>query len=230
MKEILKERRRLRSLGVTCPDSLVIFGCFLVLYLLSRTAVHGQAAIRLDDAISGVLVYGNVFVRSANGNFGAVQINSERDNLIENNLFIDCKQGVSGQWNPANTVWKSIREGRPRRDIYYRDALYLKRYPEIETMMDEPGINFLRRNIFYRTGPILTRDPGFFDLFENVKLEEDPGFVDRETENYTLRRDAPVFAKLWFAPIPFGEIGLYEHPLRASWPVVTQPVKLPDWR
>ncbi len=43
MKEILKERRRLRSLGVTCPDSLVIFGCFLVLYLLSRTAVHGQA-------------------------------------------------------------------------------------------------------------------------------------------------------------------------------------------
>ena len=59
-------------------------------------SVHGQAAIRLDDAISGMLVYGNVFVRSANGHVGAVQINSGRDNVIDNNLFIDCRQAVSG--------------------------------------------------------------------------------------------------------------------------------------
>ncbi len=197
----------------------------------TEKAVHGQAAIRLDDAISGVLIYGNVFVRSANGNFGAVQLNSGRDNLIENNLFIDCKQGISGGWNPNNTVWKSIREGRPRRDIYYTDPLYLERYPAIATMMDEPGINSVRRNILYRSGPIITRSPSLFDLFENQEFgETDPGFVDVAAGNYALRPDAPVLVRLWFAPIPFDEIGLYEHPLRASWPVVTEPVTIPDWR
>jgi len=64
-------------------------------------AVHGQAAIRFDDAISGMLVYGNIFIRSANGNFGAIQMNSGRDNIMDNNLFIDCKQGISGGWNAA---------------------------------------------------------------------------------------------------------------------------------
>ncbi len=75
-------------------------------------AVHGQAAIRLDDAISGVLIYGNVFYRSANGNFGAVQINSGRDNVIDNNIFAECKQGISGGWRPGNSAWRMIREGR----------------------------------------------------------------------------------------------------------------------
>lgn len=193
--------------------------------------VHGQAAIRLDDAISGVLIYGNVFVRSANGNFGGVQINSGRDNLIENNLFVDCKQGISGAWNAGNTVWKSIREGNPHADIYYKDPLYLQRYPAIATMMDEPGINYVRRNILYRCGPMLkTWNVALFDLFENRAVEEDPGFVDVAGGAYALRPDASVLAGLCFAPIPLSEIGLYQHPLRASWPVHTEPVKLKDWR
>jgi hypothetical protein len=193
--------------------------------------VHGQAAIRLDDAISGVLIYGNVFVRSANGNFGGVQINSGRDNLIENNLFVDCKQGISGAWNAGNTVWKSIREGNPNADIYYKDPLYLQRYPAIATMMEEPGINYVRRNILYRCGPMLkTWNAALFDLFENRTIEEDPGFVDAAGGAYALRPDAPVLAALCFAPIPLDQIGLYEHPLRASWPVRTEPVKLKDWR
>jgi hypothetical protein len=197
----------------------------------SESAVHGQAAIRLDDAISGVLIYGNVFIRSANGNFGGVQLNSGRDNLIENNLFIDDKQGVSGGWRPGNTVWKSIRDGNPRRDIYYTDELYLERYPLIATMMDEPGINAVHRNIFYRCGPVITREEELFDLFENEDCgDTDPGFVDAASGNYELNPDAPVLAKITFAPIPFEEMGLYEHPLRATWPVSTEPVDVPDWR
>jgi hypothetical protein len=193
-------------------------------------AVHGQAAIRLDDAISEVLIYGNIFERSANGNFGGVQINSGRDNLIENNLFIDCKQGVSGRWYPQNSVWKSIREGHPRTDIYHQSDLYLERYPLIATMMDDPGINFVRRNIFYRSGPIVTREKEFFDLFENVETASDPGFADLGARDYSIGSDAAILAELCFAPIPVDEIGLYEHRLRASWPVVTEPVEIPDWR
>ena len=195
----------------------------------TQAGVHGQAAIRLDDAISGMLIYGNVFVRSANGNFGGVQINSGRDNLIENNLFIDCKQGVSGGWNPGNTAWKIIEEGRPLAS-YYTTELYLDRYPAIATLMDEPGVNYVRRNIFYRSGPIVTR-PQHMELFQNKEFDDtDPGFVNAAHGDYRLTKDAPVLGSMSFAPIPHDEIGLYEHRLRASWPVETTPVEIPDWR
>ena len=55
----------------------------------------GQAGIRLDDIICGVLIYGNVFYRCSHGGFGGVQMNGGRDNIVDNNLFVDCKYAVS---------------------------------------------------------------------------------------------------------------------------------------
>ena len=104
----------------------------------TEAAVHGQAAIRFDDAISGMLVYGNVFYRCANGNFGAIQMNSGRDNLMDNNLFVDCKQGISGGWNPGNNVWKGLRAGSKLAG-FYQNKLYLNRYPKIATMLERTG-------------------------------------------------------------------------------------------
>ena len=192
-------------------------------------SVHGQAAIRFDDAISGMLVYGNVFYRCANGKFGAVQMNSGRDNLMDNNLFIDCKQGISGGWNPGNNVWKMLRAGEKFPGLY-QDELHLKRYPQIATMLDEPGINHVWRNLFVRCGEVATRVP-YLELFQSgVFEEEDPGFVDAAKRDFRLRDEAEAFQTVAFQPIPFEEIGLYESPARASWPVKTTPVTVPDWR
>jgi len=177
--------------------------------------VHGQAALRFDDAISGMLVYGNVFCRGANGHFGAVQMNSGRDNLIDNNLFIDCKQGISGGWNPGNSVWRMLRSGKKRAD-FFTNALYLQRYPELATMLKSPGINHVWRNVFYRCGRVATTT-SHLDLFENgVFTDQDPGFVDAEHGDYRLRPNAPLFAMVGFKPIPFREIGPYPSPLRAA--------------
>ncbi len=193
-------------------------------------AVHGQASIRFDDAISGMLVYGNVFIRGANGNFGAIQMNSGRDNVMDNNLFIDCKQGISGGYHPGNSVWNRIRNGNPAPE-YYTNELYLERYPKIATMMDEPGINFVWRNLFYQCGPMVTGNRANLELVENGEFgNTDPGFVDAAAGDYRLKPDAPAFAIVGFRPIPFEEIGLYEDTYRASWPVETTPVPMPDWR
>jgi hypothetical protein len=194
----------------------------------SEAAVHGQAAIRFDDAISDMLVYGNVFYRCANGNFGAIQMNSGRDNLIDNNIFVDCKQGISGGWYPGNNVWKSLREGQKIAGFYQND-LYLSRYPKIATMLDDPGINHLWRNVFYRCGKVATRTANI-DQFQNGVFEEDPGFVDAQNGDFRLRRNAGLFQTMCFKPIPFDRIGLYESASRASWPVETTAVEMPDWR
>lgn len=195
----------------------------------SEAAVHGQAGIRFDDAISGMLVYGNVFWQSANGHFGAIQMNSGRDNLIDNNLFVDCKQGISGGWNPGNSVWKMLRENKEAKG-FYMNELYLSRYPLIATMLDEPGINHVWRNVFYCCGTLATRRSNL-DLFENVEYEEtDPGFLDATDGDFRLKQDSGLFAKVGFRPIPVEEIGLYKSPSRASWPVETTPVTMPEWR
>jgi hypothetical protein len=193
-------------------------------------AVHGQAAIRFDDAISGMLVYGNVFIRSANGNFGAIQMNSGRDNVMDNNLFVDCKQGLSGGWNPGNAVWGSIA-GDNRPPEFLMTELYLQRYPQIATMLDDPGINHAWRNVFYRCGPLTTGNRGNMDLIENGEYpEQDPGFVDASQGDYRLKPDAALFGSVGFRPLPLDEIGLYQDPYRASWPVVTTPEPVPEWR
>jgi len=173
-------------------------------------SVHGQAAIRFDDAISGMLVYGNVFVRSANGNFGTVQMNSGRDNIIDNNLFVDCKQGISGGWAPGNGVWREIAASKKPADVITSD-LYLKRYPLIATMMDSPGINHVWRNVFYRSGPLATGNRANLDLIENgVFADKNPGFVNPEAGDFRLRADSELRRTVGFRPIPVDEIGLYK--------------------
>ncbi len=192
--------------------------------------VHGQAAIRFDDAISGMLVYGNIFHRSSNGHFGAVQINSGRENVIENNVFADCRQGVSGGWHPGNNVWKAFAKGG--NPAFIMNDLYLERYPELAKLRDgSPGVNRIWRNLFWNSGPVATGNPAHLDLMDNAEYtNEDPGFIDAARGNFGLRRGARAFARLGFRPIPVEEIGLYDDEYRASWPVVTRPADVPDWR
>ena len=171
---------------------------------------HGQAAIRFDDAISGMIVYGNVFIRSANGRFGAIQMNSGRDNVMDNNLFIECERGVSGGWNPNNSVWRRIADNQQPAG-YYTSDLYLERYPQIATMMDPPGINHIWRNVFYRCGPVATGNRAYLNILENGVFEDtDPGFANAAGEDFRLRPDAPLFNTVGFRPIPIREIGPYD--------------------
>jgi hypothetical protein len=197
----------------------------------SEAAVHGQAGIRFDDAISGMLVYGNIFFRAANGNFGAIQMNSGRDNVMDNNIFADCRQGVSGGWHPGNSVWRMIAEQRTP-PVFFTNELYLTRYPQIATMMDPPGINHLWRNVFYRCGRVITGNPANLDQVENgvFETDEDLGFVDATAGDFRLKPEAPLLDRVAFRPIPVDEIGLYADTYRATWPVVTAPAAMPDWR
>jgi hypothetical protein len=50
----------------------------------------------------------------------------------------------------------------------------------------------------------------------------DPLFVAPEKGDYRLQPDSPAL-KLGFQPIPFEQIGCYEDPLRASWPIISRP-------
>lgn len=193
------------------------------------SSVSGGAAIRFDDVISGMSVYGNIFVRSANGGFGAIQINSGRDNIIDNNIFVECKQAISGGWNRNNKVWDwaSLPGSQTHPDIYQND-LYLTRYPAIAHMLDTPGVNYLWRNVFYHVGSDASQLE-FESLANSTFNLTDPGFVNAAKGDFRLRKNAALFAQMAFKPIPTAEIGLYADAHRASWPVHTTPVTMPNW-
>ncbi|MBI2297632.1 MAG: right-handed parallel beta-helix repeat-containing protein [Armatimonadetes bacterium] len=183
-----------------------------------------RAGIRLDDAICGVTIYGNVFYKSSDGYFGAVQIHGGKDNLIDNNLFIGCRYAVSfsplgaGRW--AQYVAGDQVKKQTTEDVDISRPPYSLRYPELAHLAAGCDINHLWRNVVYDCGELMTRQVAGEDLIDNLVTGQDPGFADAAELDFDLKPTSPVFVRLGFRPIPFGEIGLYRHPLRASWPVV----------
>ena len=184
----------------------------------------GRAGIRLDDVISGITIYGNLFVRAAQS-FGGINLNGGRDNVIDNNLFVECEKGITGGYNPRNAHWAVYAAAPADSPQFPKSERYLARYPELRYVELEPGENFAWRDGFWRCGPALPpsgqaararfRCVGLVEL----PADQDPGFVDAAGGDYRLRADETLLAGSGLRPIPVREIGPYAHPLRASWPL-----------
>ena len=169
----------------------------------------GQAGIRLDDAISGTLIYGNVFQRCSGGNFGGIQINGGKDNIMDNNLFLDCKTAISiGSWGADG--WKkfladpSIVE-LTTKTVDIHSPPYTVRYPALAFLEDYSTGNAIWRNAVVNCSQFLTGDSSQQHLTDNYLAAGDPGSRLPEITG--------------FAPIPLAEMGLYPSADRASQPV-----------
>jgi len=176
----------------------------------------GQAGIRLDDAISGTYIYGNIFQRCADGGFGGVQIHGGKDNWVENNLFANCKAAVSfSAWGAGR--WKQFLEGHAKghlAEVKPAEPPYATRYPELATLWEGTDRNHIWRNVVLECDQFLLRDGGRNELMDNWVIAANPGFVDPAKGDFRVKPDAALHARLSFQPIPFEEIGLYKDAYR----------------
>jgi hypothetical protein len=186
--------------------------------------VAGQAGIRLDDMISGVLMYGNVFYRCSGGQFGAVQIHGGKDNLADNNLFIDCKYAFSfSPWGQKR--WESRLDSKEiaaavsRGGVDIAQPPYSARYPDLARLRENADRNFVWRNLAVQCGRFSIREAGKNSMMDNHSLASDPGFANPALGDFRLKDDCPLYDRFPFRPIPFEEIGLYADQFRATWPV-----------
>ena len=169
----------------------------------------GAAGIRLDDMISGVAVYGNVFERCGAELFGGVQIHGGKENLVDNNLFVDCYAGISfSRWGGKRWL-ESIQRfleqaGQPP---------YSSRYPALAQLKEDADVNFVSRNIFAGCNSIFLRDGGVEKTALNAVI--DGSFDMQAVSKGKPTRDGPQLGQILFEPIPLEEIGPYEHPWRA---------------
>lgn len=167
---------------------------------------NGAAGVRLDDMISGVAVHGNVFERCGAVIFGGVQIHGGKDNLIDNNLFIDCFAGASftrwgeKRWLEAIEGFRALAAG----------AVYSSRYPELANLATGADVNDLSRNVFVRCGRIYLRDNGIPRTALSGVLSG-PFDLSKVSDWEALRANLAFRAAL-FEPIPLAEIGPYAHP------------------
>lgn len=168
----------------------------------------GQAGIRLDDAISGVLVEGNVFHRCSAGavGFGGVQIHGGKENLLQGNLFVDCGAAVSfTAWGDRR--WREF-VAKALEDPAIDRALYLERYPDLARLAEDHDVNTIRGNAVVRCGRFLLRPPARLEVADNRVEPEFGGFS--EGADGRLVWDAEVADRLGIGSIPFMAIGLHE--------------------
>ena len=170
----------------------------------------GAAGVRLDDMISGVAIYGNIFERCGDALFGGIQVHGGKENLIDGNLFLDCPAGISfSRWGQQRWLGAiggflaaggraalchalpgiAPAEGRPGREL--RDA------QRLQPLQNGPAP---RRRRELRTAQCCDRPARR---------------SGRSRRRQGLASD-PRLGRVLFPPIPIGEIGPYPHPWRAA--------------
>jgi hypothetical protein len=114
---------------------------------------HFAWGIYLDDGTCGTHVYGNIVARAPNG--GAF-VHSGRDNVIENNIFVDGRtrqMTYQGFNNIVRSPFAALIETNSRPLL--TNPVYRARYPALEhfdwaTAAEMGGNRFLRNIVAYR--------------------------------------------------------------------------------
>ena len=178
----------------------------------------GQAAIRLDDAISGVRILGNIFYRCGAGRlgFGAVQIHGGKDNVLEENLFTDCRWAVSfSPWSADH--WREFTKA-PRNSTEIDPTLYSVRYPEMARLDQDLNANWLRRNLVLNCGAFLHRNGGGARSENNLERAKNSGFALPANGDFFAPKTARALRALGFNSLPASGIGLYRDTYRHELP------------
>ena len=182
--------------------------------------------VYLDDMECGVNVYGNVLYRIPR----AILAGGGRDDIITNNLIIDCPIPVSIDNRAMN--WASYHVGTTMKGLLdrvpYKQEPWASRYPKLLNIWeDEPAVpkgNSFASNVMVRSGqpqfaPEVIK---YGTVGDNLALDRDPGFADPARLDFSLKPDAALHRQLpSFKPIPFKQIGLTLDEYRKTMPVRT---------
>ena len=177
---------------------------------LHGPGLFGVMGVYLDDFMSGTTVYGNIFYRAGR----AVFLGGGRDNIVENNVFIDCEASV--HIDARGTTWaKNYFDGRytaltdRMKAVHYDQPPYSERYPELLTYYDDdpavPKNNKVLRNVSYSKKWLDIEDgvdPQLVEMKDNVIADSilcywrGPEVKDAPTGTIYTRDDADFMQKL----------------------------------
>lgn len=184
--------------------------------------MHGCMGIYLDDCYSCAAMIGNVFYRVCRAAF----IGGGRDNIVENNLFVDCMPAVHIDARALGWAAGSVNGVMKERLLAmpYQNDLWRSRYPKLTNIWeDEPAIpkgNVVARNVCQggQWSRIEKKVEPYVTLQDNL-IAPDVGVVNVAELNFQLQCDSPVYQKVpGFKKIPFEQMGLMKDQYRKELP------------
>jgi len=186
----------------------------------------GCVGVYLDDILSGHVISNNVFWKVTRAAF----IGGGRDNIVENNVFVDCTPALHIDARGMGTYNYGATTSQPPKlkEMPYQDSPWKDRYPQLVGMLEDepekPKNNRVAHNICVggRWDEVSPQAKPL-TIFESNLLDGDPLFVDAAKQDFRLTPESPAF-QLGFKAIPVEKIGLYQDELRASWPVQHEPL------
>ena len=168
----------------------------------------GAAGVRLDDMISEVMIYGNLFERVGSHHFGGVQIHGGKDNIVENNLFYKCLAAVSfypwGEEMWLERLDSPVIKEKIYKEVDIRSPLYQSKYPGLKNIRKDADMNIVRNNLLAECKNRFLRD-NKKQIFENIFENNTSVNADSKTIEYFC--DPAILEKYGLKPIPFQKIG-----------------------
>jgi len=183
--------------------------------------------VYIDNVNGGVTVYGNIFSR-VDVDAGAVFFGGS-DDIIENNVFHRCRAGINMEdrsWVYAkafkgiDAYMAKMKVTEPPWSVRYPRLTTIKPHTEDLTLIVRG--NVVARNIAQGCGAFLSANAttARYARIERNWERGDPGMRSADTGDFRLKPGAPALTDCFFEPLPLQQMGLYNDPLRASWPVV----------
>ena len=165
---------------------------------------HGAAGVRLDDMISGVEIFGNIFENCGARDFGGVQIHGGKDNRVENNLFFNSFAAVRfSPWSEER--WLSALERPEIKKKLYEDVdilfpLYQEKYPELKDLRSDPNKNTVENNLILNCKQDYLRKPKAAIISNNGSIQANDKSLEMICEPAFLQKHG-------LKPIPLKEMG-----------------------
>ena len=192
----------------------------------------GEHGVYLDDCLSGIRVFGNLFV-DVSGH--AMMHGGGRDDFFENNIAVRCGTALSSdsrgfEWIKNDRSDWDLRWRLHDDGVEYQQQPWCSTWPELCEIPDAdvaPGAHWrypegsvFSRNLGWQNDQFTRENDwggtGTFDKFAEIadNIEDtDPLFVNEATGDFRLRGDSPALSIPGFFDIPFEEMGIVDETL-----------------
>lgn len=167
--------------------------------------------VYLDDCSSGVKVFGNLFYRVP---LCGVMIGGGRDNVVENNIFVDCIPAlhIDDRWDEY--TWETMHERLDAMNV--TEPPYSERYPALLEMGDDPRRP--ENNRFVRNVISYSRDD--FKGLSTTKENKESAVVydlDRFDPDSTFMNDNIIWHDGQPVRVQYSEYGTDDAPEVLTW-------------
>ena len=218
---------------IRCNFITDVYGCEVNDGKVGSSRKLPAFGIYLDNYTSNCTIYGNIIARCGHA---GIRIHGGKNNLIENNIVVDCRYAVEfGDWVCGFEYWKYMggfmSDNYVLRNIFYQDSFgeyvySLHAWTEDVVAKAEFNLIYNQQGYYYinhmgNYDPTLLANTSEISEVERIDRYEkwqalgydissciaDPQFADVKKDDYSLASDSPALS-MGFVPLDIKKIGI----------------------